>query len=344
MGALIKRYREDMQVTQPELAQTAGMSVGALRDLEQGRTVSPRWGTVEGLASALRLDEARRAELAHACRRDGASRRVCSERTLRGVRIDILGPLLAWRDGTRLALGSARQRAVLGLLALHAGTGVHRDEIIDVLWGERPPASAVAEVQGYVSRLRRLLGHGPGRAGSPELLATVGGCWYELKAGEGALDLVKFGDLTSQAAAAAAQPDQARACDRYERALALWRADVLADVGLLHDHPVAVEATGRRAEAVLGYAAAAASAGTHARVLPHLRDLCAREPLNEQAHAWLMLAFAATGQQATALGVFASMRHRLDAELGITPSPLLARAHTRVLRQQLSPDLLAPHR
>jgi len=73
---------------------------------------------------------------------------------------------------------------------------------------------------------------------------------------------------------------------------------VLVDIALLRDHPAAVEATRRRAEAVLGYADASGSAGTLARVLPHLRNLCTREPLNEQAHASLMLALAATGHQA----------------------------------------------
>ncbi len=90
---------------------------------------------------------------------------------------------------------------------------------------------------------------------------------------------------------------------------------------------------------MLGYVGAAARAGTHARVLPHLRDLCAREPLNEQAHAWLMTVLAVTGQQAAALEVFASLRHRLDAELGIAPSPLLTETHAQVLRQEIRPGI-----
>jgi DNA-binding SARP family transcriptional activator/DNA-binding XRE family transcriptional regulator len=341
MGALIRRYRESLRLTQDDLAAAAGMSVGTLRDLEQGRTQYPRWGTAEGLAAALRLDDAQRTELARACRKDDATRRTGSPRTSRGVSIDILGPMAARRDGIRLALGSPRQRAVLGLLALHAGGGTHRDEIIDVLWGERPPASAVTAVQGYVSRLRKLL-HDPARDEGHELVTTVGGCCYRLSVSADALDLTVFGDLVRQAAD---ETDPARACDRYDQALALWRADVLTDVALLRDHPAAVETTRRRAEAVLRYADTAARAGTRARALPHLRNLCTREPLNEQAHASLMLALAATGQQATALEVFTSLRHRLDAELGIAPSPLLARAHCQVLRQQFRPapgDTVAP--
>src|SRR5260370_30784562 len=53
MGALIKQYRDLRGMTQRELADTAGISLGALRDLEQGRTLFPRWATLEDLAAAL---------------------------------------------------------------------------------------------------------------------------------------------------------------------------------------------------------------------------------------------------------------------------------------------------
>jgi hypothetical protein len=99
------------------------MSVGALRDLEQGRTRSPRWGTVEELAAALSLDPAQRAELTRAWRSGDsvrAPRRPCPGERSPGRRINVLGPLAAWRDGVQVALESVRQRAVLGLMALQA--------------------------------------------------------------------------------------------------------------------------------------------------------------------------------------------------------------------------------
>lgn len=338
MGALVRRYREDKRVTQRELAAAAGMSVGALRDLEQGRTRSPRWGSVEGLAAVLGLSPAQRAELAGACRAAAAGPRSRRDRAGRspGVRVSVLGPLAAWRDGIPLALGSARQRAVLGVLALHADASVHRDAIIDLLWGQRPPPTAVSKVQGYVSWLRKILGARAGHTPSADLvITTVGGCCYCLHAASGHLDLAAFGELTRQAREAGPRHDPAQVCDQYEQALSLWNGDVLADIGLLRDHPATVAVTSRRAEAVLGYAQAAIQAGAHTRVLPHLRDLCARESLNEHAHACLMTTLAATGQQAAALEVFAGMRRRLDDELGITPSTVLAQAHAQVLRQQL---------
>lgn len=340
IGTLIKRYRENLRMTQHELSAAAGTSVGALRDLEQGRTRSPRWGTLEELAAALSLDPEQRAELTRAWRDDDSPRtprRPAPEERPHGVRINVLGPLTVSRDGRRLVLGSVRQRAVLGLMALQASTSVHRNSIIDLLWGERPPSSAVAEVHGYISRLRRMLGDGPVRTGQAELVTTAGGCCYCLNTSPGHLDLAMFRQVILQAREAAARPDPAAACERYERALGLWHGDVLIDVDLLRGHPAAIEATRRRSEAVLEYAEAAALAGAGPQVLPYLRALCAAEPLNEPAHAWLMTTLAATGQRAVALQVFTGMRRRLDSELGISPSAILTQAHARVLRKLPNP-------
>jgi DNA-binding SARP family transcriptional activator len=250
----------------------------------------------------------------------------------------VLGPLAVWRDGTPVALGSVRLRAVLGLLALHANVGLHRDTLIDLLWGHRPPASAVPAIQGYISRLRRVLGPGDAAASRAEPVTTVGGCSYRLNTGEGQLqlDLLAFRQLIRQAETAA-QPDPARACDRYRRALGLWRGDVLADVDLLREHPAAVEAARQHADATIAYADAALGAGQPGLALPQLRRLCTTEPLNEQAHARLMTVLAAIGQQAAALQSFAALRQRLDSELGIFPSPVLTQAYADVLRQETSP-------
>jgi DNA-binding SARP family transcriptional activator/DNA-binding XRE family transcriptional regulator len=343
IGPMIKRYRQDQQVTQRRLATAAGMSVGALRDLEQGRTRSPRWGTVEELVAALGLDPAQRAELARAWRSGDSARAPRRPGPgLPGLRINVLGPLVAWRDGVQLVLGSVRQRAVLGLMALQASKNVHRDSIIDLLWGERPPSSAVTEVQGYVSRLRKALGDGPAGTEKAELVTTAGGCCYSLNAGPGQLDLSVFVRLIREAREAA-RSDPGQACERYEHALGLWRGDVVVDVDLLRDHPAAVEVGRRRTDAVLGYAEAAAETGEGGRALPHLRELCAREPLNEQAHACLITVLAATGQQATALQLFDDLRRRLDTELGISPSPMLAQTHAQILRRQLGPSSAQAH-
>src|SRR6266508_2541312 len=54
----------------------------------------------------------------------------------------LLGPVEVEEQGRLLPLGSAKQRALLAILLLHANEVVSRDRLIDELWGERPPAGA----------------------------------------------------------------------------------------------------------------------------------------------------------------------------------------------------------
>ncbi|GGN02495.1 hypothetical protein GCM10011609_46740 [Lentzea pudingi] len=65
-GELLRTHRIGAGLTQQQLADFAMVSVRAIRDLECGRTRSPRAETVRLLADGLRLDEASRADLQQA--------------------------------------------------------------------------------------------------------------------------------------------------------------------------------------------------------------------------------------------------------------------------------------
>ena len=56
-----------------------------------------------------------------------------------------------------MALGGTKQRALLAMLALDANRAVSVDRLIEGLWGEEPPPTAVKMLQGYISQLRKLL-------------------------------------------------------------------------------------------------------------------------------------------------------------------------------------------
>ena len=71
--------------------------------------------------------------------------------------MQLLGPVQASVDGHPADIGPGKPRALLAVLALHAGTAVSTDRLIDALWGERPPATATKLVQLYVSQLRKAL-------------------------------------------------------------------------------------------------------------------------------------------------------------------------------------------
>jgi DNA-binding SARP family transcriptional activator/Flp pilus assembly protein TadD/DNA-binding XRE family transcriptional regulator len=326
-GELIRTGRRRAGLTQRQLADRAGVSVGTVRDLEQGRTTRLRAESARRLANVLRLDRQQTRDLSLAAQgNDGIAAAVAAPGDVAKVRIGVLGPLAAWRSGVPVTLGPPLQRAVLGLLALHPGTGLSRSAIIDVLWRDDPPATAVPMVQSYISRLRRLLG--------PVCLLTSNS-GYRLQPLACDLDLVAFERLVQRARDARATGELAVACETYEEALALWRGDPLADAEVLRDHPAIAQLRQQRADAVTSYAEAASAAGSPDRALPQLRELAAREPFNERVNARLMIALAASGQQVAALTIYDEVRQRLDDQLGVRPGAELAEAHAQVLSQQI---------
>jgi DNA-binding SARP family transcriptional activator/DNA-binding XRE family transcriptional regulator len=342
LGALVRARRESAGLTQRQLAVQAGVSIGAVRDIEQGRTAAPWPGSLARLTAALELDERELDSLVSLSgRREAAAGRGRRPGTSGAARVElaVLGPLAAWRGGVMLSLGPVRQRAVLGLLALHPGTGLSRAAIIDALWGEDPPPAAAGMLQGYVARLRRLAGGGGGPwENAPQArggLLSWDGAGYRLAADGVCCDLADFGELAGDARQAAAARDARRACGLYAQALRLWRGEPLADLEVLRGHPAVAELGRRQVATAIEYADVAGAAGMAGQALGELWALAEREPLDERVHARLMAALAATGQQAAALDVYEDLRLRLDRGLGVRPGRELAGVHLRVLRQEI---------
>src|SRR6266704_4471527 len=350
-GSLVRAYRHEAGLTQRELAARAGLSVAALRDFEQSRRRQPRPSSVAALGSALGLSPDQSTGLSRAAappqRRPGA---VPSPRPLQessgfagrayslgrgaGLWLAALGPLEAWGDGTPLSLGPPARRAVLGLLVMEPGALVRQDTIVDVLWGDSPPRTAVGLVHAHVSRIRRLLNSHNRLGGNEEAIDSVRGA-YRLGISGEKVDLLVFRELAARAAAALASSDDMTAVECYEHAVGLWRGEPLADVDVLSGHPGITALKQELADVLLRYAEVACALGQHDRVIPRLRALADAEPLNEPAHACLMIALAGSGQQAAALRVYEDVRSRLDRELGIYPGEELADAYVRVLRQDI---------
>jgi DNA-binding SARP family transcriptional activator/DNA-binding transcriptional regulator YiaG len=333
IGRTIRNYRAALGLSQQQLAQAAGVSLGFLRDLEQGRTRSPQWASLEALTVVLRLDLHEQKSLVRTwcqgARRSSTfrSQPVPLPTPADPVRIGILGPLSAERSGERIELGSRRERVVLGLLALGGDHGIRIDELLEVFWPDEEPLSAPTIVQGHVSRVRQLLATETSqspviRTGQSYVLQTDPLC--QLDSAEFFTN-VQRGDT----ALAASRPD--RACHFYRHALDLWRDKTLADLDLLQEHPSVVNLNARRSEVIIRYADAAASASTHAEALPYLRHACSADPFSELIHARLIVALAAAGRRAEAINTFEQLRGRLDRELGIAPCNQLWQAYSDIL-------------
>ena len=54
----------------------------------------------------------------------------------------ILGTLEVFDGERAIALGGAKQRALLAVLVLHANESLSTERLIDELWEESPPATA----------------------------------------------------------------------------------------------------------------------------------------------------------------------------------------------------------
>jgi DNA-binding SARP family transcriptional activator len=123
----------------------------------------------------------------------------------------ILGPLEVL-DGRPLALGGAKQRALLAILLLHRRERVSTDKLVDELWGKRAPATAAKTVQVYVSHLRKAIG--------AELLLTRGS-GYLLDVAPSQVDADRFAALAAEGRQALQEGDPDRAARTLREALAL---------------------------------------------------------------------------------------------------------------------------
>ncbi|WP_410613196.1 BTAD domain-containing putative transcriptional regulator [Amycolatopsis sp. lyj-109] len=251
--------------------------------------------------------------------------------TTRSVRIQVLGSLRAWHDGAELDLGPPGRRAVLGLLALAGGDAVARRDLVDALWGDRPPPTAVNVVQTHVKHLRRLLepGRAP-RAGSGVLPHVGGG--YAVQRDAVDVDLWRFRELIAEANDAQRDADPVRVVASLGEALRLWHGRPLADLPPLTGHPKVVSLVVERREAFSRYAGAMIETGAAAEVLPGIAEAAAEQPLDEAAQALLIRAHHALGQRGEAFRLYGQVRTRLVDELGIDPGPELLAAHAAVLR------------
>src|SRR3954451_15647013 len=83
-------------------------------------------------------------------------------RSVERTRIELCGPLVVEVAGRRLdaALPGRQGRLLFAYLVLHRQRPVTRDELIALLWPERPPADPAATLTAVLAKLRRALGAG----------------------------------------------------------------------------------------------------------------------------------------------------------------------------------------
>jgi DNA-binding SARP family transcriptional activator len=246
------------------------------------------------------------------------------------VRIELLGPVRAWRAGEELDLGPARRRGVFAMLASKVNQVVSREELIDGIWGSAVPTAVDSSLYTYISALRRCLDPDRAKRSVGEVLVSAGS-GYSLRISPEAVDVNRFHQLRQTGRQHWDERNPTAALAAVDSALALWHGEPLSGIGgpfadglrerLGELRLVTIE---RRAEVQLAI-------GAQADVVAELTDLSCRHPLREPLHRLLMLALYRLGQRSAALEVYQRARVVLVDRLGIEPGPELRRLHRQVL-------------
>ncbi|MDT5030948.1 MAG: hypothetical protein QOC94_1119 [Actinoplanes sp.] len=258
-----------------------------------------------------------------------------------GFKIRLLGPVHAERDGVELTLGSAHRQAVFAVLARNPNRAVSREELVNAVWGENPPASAVGNIYTYVSALRRVLEPCRDRWASGSVL-TSGGGNYCLHVDEQNVDASRFEALRDESRKLRAAGDCAAELATDREALDLWQGTALSGIPgpyaesqrlrLAELHLATVE---RHAELML-------ELGRAGEVRAELSDMAAQHPRREHLTGLAMTANARCGRLADAMALYTQLRDRLIEETGTEPGPPLRAVYAGLVADNPEPACPEP--
>ncbi|MFI1972731.1 AfsR/SARP family transcriptional regulator [Streptomyces cinnamoneus] len=226
-------------------------------------------------------------------------------------------------DGVLVPIGAPMLRATLAALALRAGHVVPVGELMDQLWGGRPPATAGATLRNYIKRLRKVI--------PKDRIRTESG-GYRLDVEPADVDVLRFRELRARARALAGSDPQA-AARTLDAALALWRGTPFTDLG---DGPLRSLEQPRLEDLYLATVeerfAIGLDLGEHHVLVDEIMVMSQVYYLRERLLHQLIVALYRCGRTAEALAAYRSARKRLVAELGIEPGMHLRKLEQAILR------------
>jgi DNA-binding SARP family transcriptional activator len=235
--------------------------------------------------------------------------------------IRVLGPVDLVTPSGVTSFGGRLPQILIATLAIAAGRIVSADHLIDVMWADDAPTSALNTLQSYVSRLRRLLGH------ESIELADHG---YLLHADVDQVDALRFEQLIRSATADECTPRESRSL--CHEALQMWRG---MPFGELSDvDPFRLEAMRLDELRMLAMETLLESEleMNHPELVIGTLEAAVQEnPYRE--HLWLMLIEALTrnGRRREALDACSELRSLL-AEIGLEPGPSLIALEDRIVQ------------
>jgi DNA-binding SARP family transcriptional activator len=244
----------------------------------------------------------------------------------------LLGPVEVWAGNGRVALGraeSAKTRCMLAVLLRTPGALVSTDALIERVWGEQLPGSAVR--YKYIGWLR-------------SALAPYGvsldhqDAGYVLNVDAEQVDLHRFRRLVGQARDAD-EPD--KACRVLDEALGLWRGAALAGLSGTWNELFRSQLERERRAARILQARCALKSGAMAQALEWLDEWEADYPTDEEIIGLRVTALHRSGQHTDAQACYLRACRRLRDMLGVSPGSELLALHRRLQGRDADTDAVA---
>lgn len=248
--------------------------------------------------------------------------------------IQTLGPFRVRQAGHEIEQGAWRRTKVLHLLQFlvcRRGHLVHREQILDALWPDTPPAKAATGLRVALNGLRKALTPDPAK-GEPSDFIRRKGESLQLDLSPGVrVDADEFVRLI-RSAQTLEEKNPERAIELYETGCVLYRGD------FLEENPYAEWPREERENLIATYLLAAERLAKllikqdkHEQGMRWANDILAKDPLWEEGYALLMQCHWQRGNRAMAVRMYDRCRRRLREALDIEPSP-----RTTALFQKIS--------
>jgi DNA-binding SARP family transcriptional activator len=246
-----------------------------------------------------------------------------------GLEIQLFGEFRVRRGGLlveRREWGGQKTRSLLKLLLAHPGRTFSRDEILDALWPGIPPEAAEKSLRVTISLLRKVLEPNLKRGSdSCYVLSRRPGYTFD-RHSDCRVDAWEYEERRKRAETAQKVGQLEEAIAGYRAALDLVRGEFLAEEPY---EDWAVEARvgwrERHLGALSNLSECLALKGRYTEAVEVCERALEADGYREELHRRLMLYHYCSGEQGLALKAYRRYAKLLKEELGVAPSPELAR-------------------